>query len=169
MCTYRRQYSELMLLAVISSCWKQTYSISQSGIYYKPWSHSQSPVLIPLSAQSSAPPHSTHQWSNGRHPSHNSTQLQSALASHRLASITQRGVQLCRQSWMWEMYIFVSANTKRRRMSGQHQTDGSERGRRSETIAPSLPPALSVLLWLWEKALSLFCMAPRSCSVQKRP
>lgn len=46
------------------------------------------------------------------------------------------------------MYIFVSANTKRLRMSGQHQTDGSERGRRSQRrlLPPSRPRRPSMAL-----------------------
>lgn len=34
-----------MFPAVISSCWKQTCSISQSGEHHKPWQPSQSPCL----------------------------------------------------------------------------------------------------------------------------
>lgn len=59
------------------------------------------------------------------------------------------------QSWMWEMYIFVSAGAKWCRMLGQHQTDGSEEGRRSErsSLPPSQLPPPHPPLFLWEISL----------------
>lgn len=69
------------------------------------------------------------------------------------------------KSYMWEMYIFVSANTKQHRMLGQHQTDGSEKGRRSERS--SLPPSLFPSLCFSERSHYHSSVRHRGASVYK--
>lgn len=143
-----------------------TQPIPYSSFHYPPNCVHYPPRPHPLTTC-----HPCYQRGNDKHHSHKSAQLQSALTSHLLVSVSQRGVWLFSLSSMWEMYIFVSANTEQHRMLGQHQTEGSERGGRSEREREMLPPTLSVLvpLFLWENAPSQHRMALRSFSVQKQP
>lgn len=133
-----------------------TQPIPYSSFHYPPNCVHCPPCPHPLTTC-----HPCYQRGNDKHHSHNSAQLQSAPASHLLVSVSQRGVWLFLLSSMWEMYIFVSANTKQRRMLGQHQTEGSERGGRSERERCCLLPSLYLFLcfsgrthhhstaWLW--------------------
>lgn len=150
-----------MLFTLIWSCWNQTYSISQCGIHYKPWSHIQSTALISLSTQSPPPttilhpaPPPVNEAMAGIVPT--TLPVSNLLSVPSLGKHNSARGTAALQSEMWEMYIFVSANTKQRRLLGQNQTDGSKRGRRSERR--SLPPSLFPFLCFYEKTLSELCL-----------